>query len=149
MKKIPIIFISGLLLITILLSSFIINGNNLYTEISSNQVSNTWLASQKSKNVDVNIKESPLNKIYTLLSFISTVKDTKSESEKLKSFHDDTKDADNDEINDEWEIIHFGDTDRDGKGDMDRDGLYDSEEYLLDTDPNNPFSGGRIKAVFT
>ncbi|MFZ5570715.1 MAG: PQQ-binding-like beta-propeller repeat protein [Thermodesulfobacteriota bacterium] len=44
-------------------------------------------------------------------------------------------DTDNDGIQDDWEMTHFGALDRDGSGDYDNDGLSDLDEYRNGTDP--------------
>ena len=44
-------------------------------------------------------------------------------------------DADNDNMPDAWEELHFGDTGRDGTLDFDGDGVSDYDEYLNGTDP--------------
>jgi len=45
-------------------------------------------------------------------------------------------DTDGDNILDEWEMLQFGNLNRDGSGDMDRDGLSDFEEFQNNSDPN-------------
>ena len=47
------------------------------------------------------------------------------------------KDADGDEMADDWEITHFGDLSHDGDDDTDNDGLTDRGEYQNSTDPND------------
>ena len=47
-------------------------------------------------------------------------------------------DTDNDGIDDNWEILNFGDLTRDGTGDEDSDGLSDLNEFLSGADPNDP-----------
>jgi Tol biopolymer transport system component len=44
-------------------------------------------------------------------------------------------DSDNDGMDDDWEIAHFGDLSRDGTGDFDGDGMTDLQEFLAGTDP--------------
>lgn len=44
-------------------------------------------------------------------------------------------DADGDEMDDEWEMRHFGTTDRDGTGDYDDDGYSDLEEFSACSNP--------------
>lgn len=51
-------------------------------------------------------------------------------------------DRDGDGMPDYWELIYFGNLDRDGKGDYDSDGLTDREEYFHNTDPTNPDTSG-------
>ena len=52
------------------------------------------------------------------------------------------KDADGDEMADDWEITHFGDLSHDGNADTDNDGLTDRDEYRNNTDPNDSDSDG-------
>ncbi len=47
-------------------------------------------------------------------------------------------DSDEDGIDDEWELNHFGNLDRDGTGDYDNDGISDLDEFLNSTDPVQP-----------
>jgi len=49
----------------------------------------------------------------------------------VKGFHD----TDGDDLDDDWEMQHFGTLARDGSGDFDRDGISDRDEFLNDTDP--------------
>lgn len=49
----------------------------------------------------------------------------------VKGFND--KDGDN--IDDDWELLHFGSLQRDGSGDLDHDGISDLDEFLYETDP--------------
>lgn len=49
-------------------------------------------------------------------------------------------DLDQDGMNDQWERLHFGDTLRDGLGDLDNDGMPDRAEYVAGTDPNQATS---------
>ena len=51
-------------------------------------------------------------------------------------------DTDQDGMDDNWEIEHFGSLLHDGHGDSDLDGLTDLEEYLNGTNPNNPDTDG-------
>lgn len=44
-------------------------------------------------------------------------------------------DSDGDGMPDDWEILYFGNLDRDGTGDFDGDGISDLDEYLNGTDP--------------
>lgn len=44
-------------------------------------------------------------------------------------------DTDNDCMDDDWELEHFGTLDRDGTGDFDGDGVSDRDEFLNGTDP--------------
>ncbi|MDC0358289.1 fibronectin type III domain-containing protein, partial [Oligoflexia bacterium] len=46
-----------------------------------------------------------------------------------------SRDTDRDGMDDAWEIKHFGNLNRDGKGDFDGDGLTDLEEFQRNTDP--------------
>jgi len=55
-------------------------------------------------------------------------------------------DSDNDGMDDDWEVAHFGDLRRDGAGDLDNDGQTDLQEFLAGTDPTN---GGSILRVLT
>jgi hypothetical protein len=47
------------------------------------------------------------------------------------------KDEDKDGMDDDWEMEHFGNLDRDGTGDFDNDGISDLDEYLNGTDPTS------------
>ncbi len=58
-------------------------------------------------------------------------KDTRHATLTVKGFSD----LDGDELNDEWEMQHFGTLDRDGSGDFDHDGISDRDEFLNETDP--------------
>ena len=44
-------------------------------------------------------------------------------------------DSDGDGLDDDWELEHFGNLDRDGSGDFDGDGVSDLDEFLNRTDP--------------
>ena len=55
-------------------------------------------------------------------------------------------DSDNDGMDDDWEVAHFGDLSRDGAGDQDGDGQSDLQEFLAGTNPTN---GGSILRVLT
>jgi hypothetical protein len=44
-------------------------------------------------------------------------------------------DTDDDGLDDQWELDHFGTLDRDGNGDFDGDGISDLQEFLDGTDP--------------
>jgi hypothetical protein len=44
-------------------------------------------------------------------------------------------DSDSDGMDDDWEILHFGDLSRDGTGDYDNDSLSDLQEFLFGTNP--------------
>lgn len=44
-------------------------------------------------------------------------------------------DTDGDNMQDDWEVSHFGNADRDGSGDFDGDGISDLDEYLNGFDP--------------
>lgn len=55
-------------------------------------------------------------------------------------------DSDNDGMDDDWEVAHFGNLNRDGAGDEDNDGRTDLQEFLAGTDPTN---GGSILRVLT
>jgi len=55
-------------------------------------------------------------------------------------------DSDNDGMDDDWEVAHFGNLDRDGAGDQDGDGQSDLQEFLAGTNPTN---GGSILRVLT
>ncbi len=44
-------------------------------------------------------------------------------------------DTDGDGMLDDWELQHFGNTDRDGTGDFDGDGISDLDEFINGTDP--------------
>ena len=45
------------------------------------------------------------------------------------------RDADGDDLDDDWELQHFGGLERDGRGDFDHDGVSDLDEFLAETDP--------------
>jgi hypothetical protein len=47
-------------------------------------------------------------------------------------------DADQDGLNDGWEIHYFQDLSHDGSGDSDSDGSTDGQEHAANSDPNNP-----------
>jgi Tol biopolymer transport system component len=55
-------------------------------------------------------------------------------------------DADNDGMDDDWEVAYFGNLNRNGAGDQDGDGQSDLQEFLAGTDPTN---GGSILRVLT
>ncbi len=55
-------------------------------------------------------------------------------------------DSDNDGMDDDWEVAHFGNLSRDGAGDQDADGQTDLQEFLAGTDPAN---SGSILRVLT
>ena len=55
-----------------------------------------------------------------------------------------TEDSDHDGLPDGWEQQYFNTLSRDGTGDYDGDGLTDLAEFLLGTDPTDPYSGLRI-----
>src|SRR5262245_24433103 len=44
-------------------------------------------------------------------------------------------DTDSDGMDDDWEILHFGNLSRTGTGDFDSDGLTDREEYISNFNP--------------
>ncbi len=67
-------------------------------------------------------------------------------------------DNDLDGMNDDWEMLHFGTLDRDGKGDFDNDGILDIDEFKYGTDPASsnapskplisyPANGSEIKSL--
>lgn len=51
-------------------------------------------------------------------------------------------DTDNDNLDDGWETLNFGDLSRDGTGDEDADGLLNLAEFEAGTDPNEKDSDG-------
>ncbi len=51
-------------------------------------------------------------------------------------------DSDNDGMDDDWELEHFGTLDRDGTGDFDGDGISDLDEFLLGSDPRTGLGSG-------
>ncbi|BCX47363.1 outermembrane adhesin-like protein [Haloferula helveola] len=53
-------------------------------------------------------------------------------------------DGDNDNMDDAWETVNFGDTSRDGTLDLDDDGLTDLAEFSAGTDPNNRDTDGDL-----
>lgn len=56
-------------------------------------------------------------------------------------------DADNDGLDDAWEMQHFGSTARDGTGDFDGDGMSDLAEFLAGTNPTDSSSGLKVTHV--
>lgn len=59
-------------------------------------------------------------------------------------------DADNDGMDDAWEVEHFGNTDRDGSGDLNDNGVPDFFEYLYGSDPShNAGLGFKLQANAT
>ncbi|MEA1953193.1 MAG: hypothetical protein U9O24_02240 [Campylobacterota bacterium] len=52
------------------------------------------------------------------------------------------EDEDNDTMEDDWEILHFGNLEQNSTTDKDGDVLLDKDEYQQKTDPNNPDSDG-------
>ncbi len=57
------------------------------------------------------------------------------------------EDTDIDGMTDDWEMEHFGTTDRNGAGDWDGDGIMDYYEYLLNTDPINPSTAPTVPEI--
>jgi hypothetical protein len=55
-------------------------------------------------------------------------------------------DSDNDGMDDDWEVAHFGNLNRDGAGDQDGDGHSNLQEFLAGTNPTN---GSSILRVLT
>ena len=56
-------------------------------------------------------------------------------------------DSDNDGMDDDWEVAHFGDLNRDGAGDRDSDGQTDLQEFFGGTDPTNRSSILRVLTI--
>ncbi|MEW6077426.1 MAG: Ig-like domain-containing protein, partial [Thermodesulfobacteriota bacterium] len=56
-------------------------------------------------------------------------------------------DSDGDGMDDNWELEHFGNLDRDGSGDFDGDGISDLDEYVNDTDPTREDYGPSAPAI--
>ncbi len=56
-------------------------------------------------------------------------------------------DSDNDGMDDDWEVAHFGNLNRDGAGDEDDDGQTDLQEFLAGTDPANSASILRVLTI--
>lgn len=54
-------------------------------------------------------------------------------------------DADNDGMDDAWEVTYFNDTTRDGSADLDGDGHSDFQEFLAGTDPTD--SGSILEVI--
>jgi len=54
-------------------------------------------------------------------------------------------DSDNDGLDDEWEMLHFGNLSQDGSGDFDGDGISNLQEFLDQTDP----TAANAKITFT
>ncbi|HUF61009.1 MAG TPA: hypothetical protein VMN36_02950 [Verrucomicrobiales bacterium] len=52
------------------------------------------------------------------------------------------QDTDGDGLRDDWELEHFGDLSATPGGDPDGDGLSNGDEFLRQTDPNNPDTDG-------
>jgi len=57
------------------------------------------------------------------------------------------RDIDDDGLDDDWEVAHFGNLSRDGSGDYDMDGARDRDEFLATTDPTNGGSVFRVMAL--
>ena len=55
--------------------------------------------------------------------------------------------ADNDGMDDSWELFYFGVTSRTGSGDFDGDGFTDYQEYIADTNPTDANSNLRFTAI--
>jgi len=58
-------------------------------------------------------------------------------------------DADGDQMDDEWELDHFGTLARDGSGDFDHDGASDLFEFQTGTDPADSASAFRLELSST
>jgi Tol biopolymer transport system component len=56
-------------------------------------------------------------------------------------------DSDNDGMDDDWEVAHFGNLNRDGAGDQDDDGQTDLQEFLAGTNPTNSSSILRVLTI--
>ena len=56
-------------------------------------------------------------------------------------------DKDCDDMDDQWELDHFGTLDRDGTGDLDGDGITDIDEFLYGFDPNVPQNAPTIPEI--
>lgn len=55
--------------------------------------------------------------------------------------------ADNDGMDDSWELLFFGNTSRTGSADFDGDGFTDFQEYIADTNPTNAASNLRFTSI--
>ena len=58
------------------------------------------------------------------------------------------EDVDSDNMADDWEVIYFGNTNRDGTADLDNDGQSDLNEFKAGTDPGDPSSLLAITSVW-
>ncbi len=58
-------------------------------------------------------------------------------------------DTDDDGLPDEWELLYFRTLYQNGSDDFDDDGMNNYAEWLNETNPSSPFSGGRVKAAYT
>ena len=58
-----------------------------------------------------------------------------------------TSDKDGDGMNDQWEMDHFGNLDRNGAGDFDGDGIIDYDEFILGTDPTRSDNAPSIPKI--
>jgi len=56
-------------------------------------------------------------------------------------------DQDGDGMPDDWEILHFGNTNETAEGDWDEDGACNADEWYADTQPKNPRSVLEIRSI--
>ncbi len=64
----------------------------------------------------------------------------------ISKFSPSLRDSDRDGMDDDWEILHFGDLSHDGSADTDVDGLTDLQEFRRDSNPNTPEEEYNISA---
>lgn len=79
---------------------------------------------------------------YRLNYFATDGQFSSSRSALIDVLPDIDNDKDNDGMDDQWELDHFGTLSRDGKSDFDGDGISDLDEYLNGTNPAEGVSTG-------